>query len=190
MYVVAFYVITLSLRMVSSEVLVRLFSPEYFGLMALLTTVLVGLNLFSHIGLADSVIQHPRGDEPIFLNTGWTLQVLRVAGLWAVTIILAWPVAHFYHEPRMTTLLPALGLGCLIAGASSPSLPNLPRHIGAGKVTFLEIPGQIVQFVVTLMCVDSTVAVGTGRRPNRAENGPNGGQLFRHSRTSTALRPG
>ena len=53
--------------------------------MTLLTTVLVGLNLFSHIGLGDSVIQSPRGDEPLFLNTAWTLQVIRGIGLWMVT---------------------------------------------------------------------------------------------------------
>jgi len=66
--------------MVSSVVLARLFSPEIFGLMTLLTTVLVGLNLFRHIGLGESVIQSPRGDEPLFLNTTWTLPVLRGGG--------------------------------------------------------------------------------------------------------------
>jgi hypothetical protein len=72
-YVIAFYGISSALRMVSSVVLARLFSPEIFGVMTLLTTVLVGLNLFSHIGLGDSVIQSPRGDEPVFLSTAWTL---------------------------------------------------------------------------------------------------------------------
>jgi O-antigen/teichoic acid export membrane protein len=88
-YIVGYYGLSLALRMVSSVVLTRLLSPEYFGLMTLLTTVLVGLYLFSHIGLGDSVIQNPRGDEPLFLNTAWTLQVLRGTGLWALTILLA-----------------------------------------------------------------------------------------------------
>ena len=79
-YIVAFYGMSVALRMVNSVVLTRLFTPEYFGLMTLLTTVLVGLNLFSHIGLGDSVIQSPGGDEPIFLNTAWTLQVIRGVG--------------------------------------------------------------------------------------------------------------
>jgi O-antigen/teichoic acid export membrane protein len=90
-YIVGYFGISLALRMVSSVVLTRLLSPGYFGLMTLLTTVLVGLNLFSHIGLADSVIQSPRGDEPVFLNTTWTLQALRGIGLWVLTILLAWP---------------------------------------------------------------------------------------------------
>jgi O-antigen/teichoic acid export membrane protein len=137
--------------MVSSVVLTRLFSPEFFGLMTLLTTVLVGLNLFSHIGLGDSVIQSPRGDDPLFLNTAWTMQVLRGVGLWIMTIVLAWPVAHFYHEPRMLVLFPVLGFQCVIAGFASTSLLNLARHMGVGKSSMLELIGQLVNFVVTLV---------------------------------------
>ena len=150
-YIVAYFGLSLALRMVSSVVLTRLFSPQYFGLMTLATTVLVGLTLFSHIGLADSVIQSPRGDEPVFLNTVWTLQVLRGAGLWVLTILLAWPVARFYHEPRMILLFPALGFGCVISGFASTSLLNLARHLGVGKTSMLELVGQVVYFVVTLI---------------------------------------
>jgi O-antigen/teichoic acid export membrane protein len=77
LFLVGYLGVSLALRMLSNVVLARLFSPEYFGLMTLLTTVLVGLTLFSHIGLQDSVIQNPRGDEPVFLNTVWTLQAVR-----------------------------------------------------------------------------------------------------------------
>jgi O-antigen/teichoic acid export membrane protein len=149
-YIIAFYGISVALRMVSSVVLTRLFSPQYFGVMTLLTTVLVGLNLFSHIGLADSVIQNPRGDEPVFLNTAWTLQVIRGGGLWIMTILLAWPVARFYHEPRMTALFPVLGLGCVIGGFASPSLLTMARHIGVGKASLLELVTQVVSLVVTV----------------------------------------
>ncbi len=150
-YILGYYGIALGLRMVSSVVLARLLSPEFFGLMTLLTTVLVGLNLFSHIGLEDSVIQNPRGDDPVFLNTAWTLQALRGTGLWLMTILLAWPVARFYHESRMITLFPALGFGCVLAGFVSPSLLNLARHMGVGKTSMLELLGLIVYFVVTVV---------------------------------------
>jgi O-antigen/teichoic acid export membrane protein len=150
-FLVVYLGVALGLRMVSSVVLARLFSPEFFGLMTLLTTVLVGLNLFSHIGLQDSVIQNPRGDEAVFLNTAWTLQVVRGTGLWLMTILLAWPVAHFYKEPRMIALFPVLGFGCVIAGLASPSLLTLARHMGVGKSSLLELLGQIVSFVVTII---------------------------------------
>jgi O-antigen/teichoic acid export membrane protein len=151
LFLIAYLGVALALRMLSSVVLARLFSPEYFGLMTLLTTVLVGLNLFSHIGLQDSVIQNPRGDEPVFLNTAWTLQVVRGIGLWLVTVLLAWPVAHFYKEPRMIALFPVLGFGCVIGGFASPALLTLARHMGLGKASLLELLSQIVNFVVTII---------------------------------------
>src|ERR1700678_3361168 len=119
--IVVWFGMAMVLRLLSSVVLTRLFAPAYFGLMALMTTVIVGMNLFSHVGLQDSVIQNPRGDEPAFLNTAWTLQVIRGAGITLLTIPLAWPIARFYHEPQIILLLPALGFGCFLAGVSSPS---------------------------------------------------------------------
>ncbi|HEX3940854.1 MAG TPA: oligosaccharide flippase family protein [Acidobacteriaceae bacterium] len=149
-YIVVFYGVALSLRMLSSLILSRIFLPQYFGLMALVTTVIVGLNLFSHVGVQDSVIQNPRGDEPAFINTGWTIQVIRGAGLWLLTIPLALPVAHFYREPQIVSILPVLGFTCLIAGVSSPSLLLLGRHMGVGRLSFLELFTQFVQFAVSL----------------------------------------
>jgi O-antigen/teichoic acid export membrane protein len=151
LFLIVYLGISLALRMLNNVVLARLFSPEFFGLMTLLTTVLVGLTLFSHIGLQDSVIQNPRGDEPVFLNTVWTLQVVRGMGLWVMTILLAWPVARFYKEPRMIALFPVLGLGSAIAGFSSPSLLTLGRHMGVGKTSLLELLSQIVNFIVTIL---------------------------------------
>ena len=145
------YGLALALRLLSSVILSRLFAPQYFGLMALLTTVIVGLNLFSHIGLQDSVIQNPRGDEPAFINTAWTIQVVRGLLLWLLTLPLAWPAARFYHEPQMLVYLPVLGFGCVIAGFSSPSLLCLARHMGVGKLSFLELLQQFTQFAVSLI---------------------------------------
>ena len=149
--IVIWFGLAMVLRLLSSVVLTRMFLPAYFGLMALMTTVIVGMTLFSHVGLQDSVIQNPRGDEPVFLNTAWTLQVIRGAGLWLLTIPIAWPVARFYHEPQIIALLPALGLSCLIGGVSSPSLLTLTRHMGVGRLSALELFSQLVQFVVTVV---------------------------------------
>jgi O-antigen/teichoic acid export membrane protein len=154
-YVVAAYGLAMALRLAGSVVLTRLFAPNYFGLMALLTTIMVGLLLISHIGLQDSVIQNPRGDEPVFLNTAWTLQVIRGALIFAITIPLAWPLAKFYpelgHKPGSVWLLPVLGLGCFIAGCTSTSLLSLARHIGLGRLSALEFFTQFVQLAVTVV---------------------------------------
>ncbi|GGG93397.1 oligosaccharide flippase family protein [Silvibacterium dinghuense] len=165
-FVTVAYGLSLSLRLVSSIVLSRLFAPELFGVLALVTTFIVGLNLFSHIGLEASIIQNPRGDEPEFLNTAWTIQVIRGLGVFLLTIPMAWPVAHFYHEPRMIWLLPALGFGSAIAGFTSPSMMTLARHLGVGRLSLNELLQQVIQFAVTLIWAlyqPSLIALVAGR---------------------------
>jgi O-antigen/teichoic acid export membrane protein len=144
-FIVAFYGMGMGLRFVGSIVLTRLFAPELFGLMTLLTTIIVGLNLFSHIGFEDNIIQNPRGDEEPFINTTWTIQVLRGIALWLVMVVVAWPVAHFY-DSRLLWLLPFVGFGAVISGFSSPNLLSLSRHLGVGRLSLLELVCQAVLY--------------------------------------------
>ena len=148
-YIVAFYGMALGMRFVGSIVLTRLFAPELFGLMTLLTTIIVGLTLFSHIGFEDSVIQNPRGDEEPFLNTVWTLQVFRGIGLWLVMVIVAWPVAHYYDQ-RLLWLLPFVGFASVISGFSSPSLLSLSRHLGVARTSLLDLACQLTLYSVAI----------------------------------------
>jgi O-antigen/teichoic acid export membrane protein len=149
-FIVLYYGLALGLRLLSSIVLTHLFAPELFGLVNLTTTVIIGLTLLSHIGLEDSIIQNPRGDEEVFLNTAWTIQALRGVGLWVLTLVLAWPVSLFYHQPTMLWLLPILGFTCVISGFGSPAQLTLTRHMGIAKLSLLELTPQFLLFAVTL----------------------------------------
>jgi O-antigen/teichoic acid export membrane protein len=139
------------LRLASSIVLTRLLLPQYFGLMTLLNTLLTGLNLFSDVGLNANVTQNPRGDDPSFLNTVWTIQVLRGLTLWGACVVLGWPAAVFYREPALRFLLPALGLGTLISGFDSTALLTLSRHLGVRKLSLLELGTHAFQVTVTIV---------------------------------------
>ena len=76
------YAITQGLRLGSNLILTRLLFPEAFGLMALVSVFLVGLAMFSDIGIGPAISHSKRGDEPGFLDTAWTLQVARGVILW------------------------------------------------------------------------------------------------------------
>ena len=65
------------LRLVSNLILTRLLFPEAFGLMALVQVFIAGLNMFSDAGIRTAIIRHTRGDDPDFLNTAWTIQIIR-----------------------------------------------------------------------------------------------------------------
>lgn len=141
------YAVTQVLRLASNLILTRLLFPEAFGLMALVSVVLVGLQMFSDTGIGPSIAQSPRGDEPDFLDTAWTAQVLRGVVLWLVTLGLAGPVAALYDAPDLAQLLPAAGLTLLIAGFNPTRIDTANRHLLLGRVTALDLIAQTIGIV-------------------------------------------
>lgn len=138
------------LRLANSLIFARLFAPEYFGLLALVTTILVGLYLFSHLGLQENVIQNPRGDDPAFLSTAWTIEYIRGFGIFLFCSLIAWPASRFYHEPRIFPVLILIGFCAVIGAHSSPVILRMARHLEVRELTLLELFTQFVIFVVTI----------------------------------------
>ena len=138
------------LRVVNSLVLTHLLLPAYFGEITLVTTFIVGITLISDIGIGQSVIQSPRGDDPHFLNTAWTLQAIRGVLLWCISSLICWPIAAFYHDPRLKILLPILSLNMILTGFNSTNLLTLSRHMGVRRLFGIDFSTQIVTMIVTV----------------------------------------
>lgn len=136
------------LRIVSNLVMARLLFPEAFGLMALVHVFIMGLGMFSDVGLRPSIVRSQRGDDPVFLRTAWTIQVARGALLWLLTVLVAFPLARFYDQPELARLLPVVGLVTLIGGFESTSLPRLSRHLSLGKLISLQLGAQVASIAV------------------------------------------
>ena len=139
------------LRLGSNLILTRLLLPEFFGLMALVNVFIVGLNLFSDVGLGPSIIQNKRGDDPDFLNTAWTIQVMRGVALWLGSLLIAWPISHFYAKPELLWLIPIVGLSTLISGFDSTALLTLNRQLAVGKLAIFELMGQVISLIVMIV---------------------------------------
>ncbi len=139
-----------SLRVVNSLVLTRLLVPSAFGQMTLVTTVIVGITLLSDIGLGPSIIQSARGDDPRFLNTAWTLQVIRGTVMWMVALLLSWPAARFYHDPTLLKVLPVLALSMILTGFNSTNLLTLSRHMSVRRLFAIDFSTQVVALLVTV----------------------------------------
>jgi O-antigen/teichoic acid export membrane protein len=150
-WIVLAYTAGQAVRLVSNILLSRLLVPQYFGLMALLSTILMGMSLFSDFGLAPSVIRSKNGDDPAFLNTVWTVQVLRGVGLWLICLLLSWPVSRFYEQPRLRVLISVVAFSLVINGFSSTSFYTLARHMAVGRISRVELSIQAIQVVITIL---------------------------------------
>lgn len=149
------------MRLVSNLILTRLLFPEAFGLMALVTTFTAGLNMFSDLGIKPSITRSSRGEDPAFLNTAWTVQIIRGVILWLGACALAWPVAQFYGDDRILWLLPLVGLNALIGGFWSTKPLVLGRNLQLGRQTLIAMGTQVIGLscMVGLALVWPTVGV-------------------------------
>ena len=138
------------LRLGSSLILTRLLFPEAYGLMAMANVYMVGLQMFSDVGLRQSVIQNPRGNEPEFLNTIWTMQVVRGFVLWLISCIIAYPVSRLYGEEILFPVLCVLGMTAAIRGFQTTAFASANRKLHLGRVTAMEIGTQAVGILVVI----------------------------------------
>jgi O-antigen/teichoic acid export membrane protein len=138
-------------RLVSNIILWRLLSAEAFGLMAIVTAVMTGLMMFSDVGIGPSIVQHRRGEDPPYLNTAWTIQVMRGTFLCAVTALVAMPVARFYGQRPLATLLMIVALAPLLAAFNSTNLFSAQRRLLLRQLTLLDVSAQIVGTAAMLL---------------------------------------
>lgn len=139
------------IRLASNLILTRLLFPEAFGLMALITVITVGLTLFSDVGIAPSIAQSKRGDDPAFLNTAWTIQVGRGIALWLAACALALPMASFYDQPDLALYLPIAALTLLVAGFNPTRIETAHRHLLMGRLTALDLASQVFGIAVMIL---------------------------------------
>ncbi|PSB22513.1 polysaccharide biosynthesis protein [filamentous cyanobacterium CCP2] len=139
------------IRFAGNLLLTRLLFPELFGLMGIVNVFLVGLALFSDVGIGISIVQNKRGEEPAFANTAWTVQVIRGVVLWSMCLVFAFPLAIIYDQPQLKWLIPIVGLTTLISGFDSTSLGILQRRLSLKETTFVELGTQFTHISVMLI---------------------------------------
>ncbi len=131
------------LRLGSNLILTRLLFPEAFGLMALAQVFLQGLNMLSDIGVGPSIVQNKRGDDPDFLATAWTMQVIRGFALFLGMCALAYPASLIYDEPLLFPILLLIGTTAVVTGFQSIGIATASRKMALGRLTMIDLISQI-----------------------------------------------
>ncbi|KEX95211.1 oligosaccharide flippase family protein [Pseudomonas umsongensis] len=150
------------IRLGGNLVMTRLLMPEMFGIIAIATTVLFVLHLLSDVGLRQNILQSPRGDDPVFLNTLWTVQIVRGFVLFAFTLLLAaaawysqvidfWSHNSTYAAPELPMVLAWTGVTAIIYGFQSTKVDLAVRAFQQKKVVIAEFVSQVVGLLVMLV---------------------------------------
>ena len=138
------------LRFAFNLILTRLLFPELFGLVALVYTILTGVNLFCDVGIGPIVVYEARGDDPTFLRTVWTLQIFRGVGVALVCVLVSSPAAWLYGDQRLHWIIPVIGTTGIVAGFNSTNLLTFQRHMMVRPLVAIEVGTQIMSGAVMI----------------------------------------
>lgn len=128
----------------------HLLMPWAFGMVAIARAIQQGLSMFSELGIRPAMIQSKRDDDA-FVNTAWTLGVIRGAGIWAIASILAYPLAVFYGRDALVQMVPVLALTSLLAGLESTRVVSMNRELREGPRAAMEVGNAVLSRSVMIV---------------------------------------
>lgn len=151
---IAGHFISQGIRLGANLITTRLLMPEMFGVMAIANVLFIGIEMFSDMGVRQNIVQSQRGDDPVFLNTAWTLQIIRGLVLGVIVLLLSpmlywaaklhwFPQGSVYANDMLPYIIAVLSLTPLIGGLESTKLATANRNLALGHLTLIEILAQV-----------------------------------------------
>ena len=144
----------MALRFATNLLMTRLLAPEMFGVVSIATVIMIGLGMFSDLGLKQCIVQSRRGSDPNFLNTAWSVQCLQGAVTWfvalTISMLILWvdslelaPRNSVYSDARLPLVIAVMSSAMVISGLASTKLYEASRRLAVGRVAQLELASQI-----------------------------------------------
>jgi len=140
-----------AIKLCSSLILTRILSPDSYGIIAILTSLIFVVEMLADLGVTVSLIRHPHGDEPRYLNTAWTIRFCRSVLNFVVVLLGAPLIAKIYGIPTLTTPMRVFSVWFLLIGLESMSFPLALRRKNTRIVVYSELLATAVATVFTIV---------------------------------------
>lgn len=131
-WMTTFKIVDRCIAVVSTSILARLLVPADFGLIALATSMIAVLEVLGAFGLETALVQRANVSREHF-DSVWTFNVLLGLGLGVIVIALAWPIALFYGDPRLFSVLLVLALRQAIQGFENVGIVAFRKELTFDK---------------------------------------------------------
>ena len=138
-----------TVNIIKTIILARLLSPKDFGLMGVAVLSLGILETFSKTGFEAALI-HKRQEFIKYLDTAWTVEILRASALSAMLILSAPLVAAFFDEPSAVAVVRVCALLILLRVLVNPMVVALRKDLRYRQLSILRLTGHLVGAVVTV----------------------------------------
>jgi len=130
-------------------VVIRMLSPDDYGLVAesqIFVNFLLGFGL---LGLGDALVQQSDTPKEVVARVFGVL-LLTSLGLTVLLVLAAFPIADWYHDPRLVPLIQIVSLGFLFNGLTALPKVYLTKSLQVRSILIIELSSG---FVGAVMCV-------------------------------------
>jgi len=139
--------IQFALTLGSTMILARLLTPQDFGLVAMVWTVMGFLRVFKEAGLSTATVQREGISHAQVSNLFWIN--VAVSGLITLVVAAAAPaIAWFYREPKLVGITIALSATFLLAGAAVQHQALLSRQMRFKAIACIQVGSMLAGIVV------------------------------------------
>ena len=157
-WVIVGHVLFQIIRLGGNLVLTRLLVPDMFGLMAVVTVFLSGIMMFSDLGITQNIIQSKKVNDVRYLNTAWSIQVIRGVVIFFFMLLVSWliylfnslavfPSQSVYADPLLPFLLGVMSISGLISGFNSLNVAVHNRELQLKNIVFIETVSQVLGLI-------------------------------------------
>lgn len=148
-WMIFFRAATRGLGVVSMVILARLLIPEDFGLVAVATALVAGLELMSAFSFDIALIQDQDCPRSHY-DTAWTITILFALAIALVLVLLAAPAAGFYNDSRLEPILYLLALGTVAEGFQNIGVVAFRKEMDFRREFLFQVGKKLISFAVTV----------------------------------------
>jgi O-antigen/teichoic acid export membrane protein len=148
-WVIMWRMATRILGVCSTVVLVRVLAPADFGLIALATSATQAVDWLSSFGIYEALIREKELDKALY-DTGFTLNVFRCVLTASVILLGAWPVAVFFNDDRLGTVLMVLAGVSALAAFENIGVLDFRRTLAFEKEFQLAVVPRVLSILVSI----------------------------------------
>ena len=130
-------------------ILARILSPNDFGLMGIALLTMATLDTFSQTGFQQALIQKKEDIKP-YLDSAWTVLILRGFILFAILFFIAPYAATFFNAPEAKPIVQVIGFAVLFQAFTNIGVVYFQKELEFNKQFIYQLSGTLADFIVAI----------------------------------------
>lgn len=149
LWTLSIFLINRSMGLVSTLILVRLLSPEDFGIAALATTMLMLFMAFSQLGIKEYIIKQA-DISAAQVNTAWSLQIVVNTAIALFLAIFAQLISTLLKNQNLVEILIFLSTIPILAALRNPGVILAEKNLDYSRISKIRITSKFLVVPVTI----------------------------------------